>query len=544
MEMEKGFSKIAPDVRVYEKKQDKTAEIKVAAYCRVSTDLEEQEQSLETQIEAYSRIIQEHPGWALAGIYADKGISGTSVKNRKEFLRMIEDAKAGKIQYILAKAVSRFARNTVDTLTYVRELRSCGVNVYFEEENLDTGDVISEFVLSVLAASAQEEIISLSNNLKVGRRMRFAAGVVQWSNLYGYRLSKKGWVIEEGEAQIIRRIFDEYLSGKPYVDMCKELEKEGIPSPGGKKKWHVQTILDILHNEKYMGDVRMQKTYVSDPIQHIQLANKDATVRQYYKEDHHVPIIDRITFTVVQMSMAMKPACWGTSQYPFYSFLKCPVCGAKMVKFQRIGDHHLHGWTCGGQHSEKGNLRKDRTKCPPFFFPSETIEDAYREASGLPEDTPVELKELVERVMEITFPDWTHMSVHWRDGKTTKVELKFKFPTYHPLPTISKETVEKQYGEHKRKRYIHYVNGQPFVHANSGRMVDSVRKNQEEVLNLMILDPEPYEQPIPHVYGSKSPRRETEAQGETQKKEKWKQKTKGRSRNNSSRRAAERRAAG
>ena len=136
------------------------------------------------------------------------------------------------------------------------------------------------------------------------------------------------------------------------------------------------------------------------------------------------------------------------------------------------------------------------------------------------------------------------MSVHWRDGKTTKVELKFKFPTYHPLPTVSKETVEKQYGEHQRKRDIHYVNGQPFVHANSGRMVDSVRKNQEEVLNLMILDPEPYEQPIPHVYGSKSPRRETEAQGETQKKEKWKQKPKGRSRNNSSRRAAERRAAG
>ena len=134
----------------------------------------------------------------------------------------------------------------------------------------------------------------------------------------------------------------------------------------------------------------------------------------------------------------------------------------------------------------------------------------------------------------------------WRSliSSQTSGEGKFKFPTYHPLPTISKETVEKQYGEHKRKRDIHYVNGQPFVHANSGRMVDSVRKNQKEVLNLMILDPEPYEQPIPHVYGSKSPRRETEAQGETQKKEKWKQKTKGRSRNNSSRRAAKRRAAG
>ena len=156
---------LAPDVRVIEKKQETSREIKVAAYCRVSTDLEIQQQSLDVQIAAYNRVIREHPGWVLAGIYADKGISGTSVKHREEFLRMIEDAKAGKIQYILAKSISRFSRNTVDALAYVRELKSYGVSVFFEKEKLDTGNAISEFVLSIFAASAQEEIISLSNNM-------------------------------------------------------------------------------------------------------------------------------------------------------------------------------------------------------------------------------------------------------------------------------------------------------------------------------------------------------------------------------------------
>ena len=134
---------LAPDVRVIEKKQEESREIKVAAYCRVSTDLEIQQQSLDVQIAAYNRVIREHPGWVLAGIYADKGISGTSVKHREEFLRMIEDAKAGKIQYILAKSISRFSRNTVDALAYVRELKSYGVSVFFEKEKLDTGNAIS-----------------------------------------------------------------------------------------------------------------------------------------------------------------------------------------------------------------------------------------------------------------------------------------------------------------------------------------------------------------------------------------------------------------
>ena len=190
-------SKLAKDVRILERMDLAPEDIMVAAYCRVSTDMEVQQQSLDTQMAAYSKIIREHPGWKLAGIYADKGISGTTVRHREQFLRMIEDAKAGKIQYIIAKSISRFSRNTVDALAYVRELKRYGVSVFFEKERLDTGKAVSEFLLSIFAASAQEEIISLSNNMKVGRRMRYEAGVIQWSRLFGYRCSEDGtWMIE------------------------------------------------------------------------------------------------------------------------------------------------------------------------------------------------------------------------------------------------------------------------------------------------------------------------------------------------------------
>ena len=235
--------------------------IVVAAYCRVSTDIEAQESSLKTQIESYRRIISEHPGWILGGIYADKGISGTTVRRRTEFLRMIADAKAGKIQYIIAKSISRFSRNTLDTLEYVRQLKAVGVSVYFEKERIDTGSSSSELILTILAAAAQEEILSLSNNVKLGRRMRNAAGIVQWNDIYGYRhealprsvtrgstaallsgnlpqkLCEAKWIVEEYEAGIVRRVFDQFCAGVPLSRICKDLNAEGVASPKGKAEW-------------------------------------------------------------------------------------------------------------------------------------------------------------------------------------------------------------------------------------------------------------------------------------------------------------------
>ena len=190
--LSKALSPASSCVHVIESANTPDKTVLVGAYCRVSTNHDVQKASLETQMMAYEKIINDHPGWVLAGIYADKGLSGTSVNRRTEFQRMISDAKDGKLNYILVKSISRFSRNTVDLLKYVRELNEIGVHVYFEKEHLDTGHS-SEFLLTLFGAHAQEEIISLSENMKVGRRMRFAKGEKQWTNLYGYA---KGWKIE------------------------------------------------------------------------------------------------------------------------------------------------------------------------------------------------------------------------------------------------------------------------------------------------------------------------------------------------------------
>ena len=208
--LNQSLSPASSGVQVIENTGTPNKTILVGAYCRVSTDLEMQKTSLETQMIAYEKIINDHPGWVLAGIYADKGLSGTSVNHRTEFQRMIADAKEGKLNYILVKSISRFSRNTVDLLQYVRDLKKIGVYVYFEKERIDTGKTDSEFMVSIFGAAAQEEIISLSNNMKVGRRMRFAQGKQQWTHIYGYR---RGWEIVPAEAEVIRKIYDMYLSG-------------------------------------------------------------------------------------------------------------------------------------------------------------------------------------------------------------------------------------------------------------------------------------------------------------------------------------------
>lgn len=194
--------------------------VRVAVYARVSTDQEIQLHSLEEQMKAFRAKIAQHPGWMLVDVYADEGISGTSVKKRKEFLRMMEDCEAGKVDYIMAKSISRFARNTVECLSYVRHLQSIGVQLYFEKEGLDTATSVSELILTVMAAFAQEESRSISENLKWGIRKRFESGESRWTKTYGYRKTKDGEiVIEPDEAAIVRMIFKMYQYGIPMTDI-------------------------------------------------------------------------------------------------------------------------------------------------------------------------------------------------------------------------------------------------------------------------------------------------------------------------------------
>ncbi len=537
MFMNRGSAALADGVRIISGVVEQPREVKVAAYCRVSTDMEIQQRSLDIQIEAFNKIIREHPGWELAGIYVDKGISGTQVLHREEFKRMIEDAKAGKIQYILAKSISRFARNTVDVLTYVRELKECGVSVFFEKEKLDTGSAKSELVLSIYAANAQEEIVSLSNNMKVGRRMRAAAGIPQWTPLYGYCRNEDGeWVIEESEAETVRRVFREYVEGSSLPEIVKHLERDGVSMARKGTEWTPTALSQMMHNERYMGDIRMQKYFVSDPITHTLVNNRDARLKQYYKENNHPAIVSREEFQLAQRIMAMKDQTRGTIQYPFYGILKCPLCGANMVRFNMTRSNHAFGWTCGGQKSPDGDLRKNRTACPPFYFVETYIVNGFWESmrkldrgqlQEIASGRKSEKKEAAEEILrlmpggsqqyprleyimlcrlvkKISFPQWDIMRINWKCGLVSETKMEFGKASDLPLPTIEKKMMEHvtKLGSSVKETYV--INGEPLIKGCPNRQVAGILNSQEAVLNLVILEPKAYEADVPCVYGRSS----------------------------------------
>lgn len=279
--------------------------LKVAAYCRVSTDSDEQATSYEAQIEHYTLYIQNNPEWILAGIFADDGISGTNTKKRGEFNRMIEECKAGNIDMIITKSISRFARNTIDCLKYIRQLKALNIAVLFEKENINTMDSKGEVLLTIMASLAQQESESLSQNVKLGIQFRYQQGIVQVNHnrFLGYtKDANKRLVIVPEEAKIIKRIYREYLNGANYKEISSGLEADGILTAAGNPRWHSSTLNKILTNEKYMGDALLQKTYTVDCLTKKRVIN-DGTVPQYYVNNNHDAIIPRELFMRVQEEM-------------------------------------------------------------------------------------------------------------------------------------------------------------------------------------------------------------------------------------------------
>ena len=316
--------------------------VRIAIYARVSTNQDIQLHSLEEQKKAFKTKIGQNPSWRLVDIYADEGISGTSVKNRKEFLRMVQDSENGKIDYIMTKSISRFARNTVECLSYVRHLQSIGVQIYFEKEGIDTAAAISEMILTVMAAFAQEESRSISENLKWGLRKRFSEGIGRWTNTYGYRKLDNGEiVIEPKEAKIVWTAFKMYQHGITLPEIAKRLTICEIPSPRGKQAWSKTVLKYMLQNEKYMGDIRLQKWISIDHITHKSILNDAMNVPSYYVQDEHAPIVDRHTFQQVQRIMELKSPHGEYSRYPYFdtNFI-CPLCGKKMLpKMMQANTH-------------------------------------------------------------------------------------------------------------------------------------------------------------------------------------------------------------
>jgi len=282
--------------------------LRVAAYCRVSTLLEQQEGSYEAQVSYYTEKIQQNPNWKLAGIYADDGKSATNTKKRDDFNALIEDCMAGKIDLVLTKSVSRFARNTVDSLQAIRKLREKNIGIIFEKEGINTLEGSGELLITILSSQAQEESRNLSENTRWGFERKFEKGVVMVNHkkFLGYTKDEYGeLVIVPEQAQLVRRIYRLYLEGLSTQQIADTFMAEGIKTVTGNDKWHDTVIAKILQNEKYMGDVLQQKTYTIDFLTKKRVKN-DGIVPQYYIEDNHEAIVPKEIFFQVQEERARR----------------------------------------------------------------------------------------------------------------------------------------------------------------------------------------------------------------------------------------------
>ena len=300
--------RIIPAKSQMEISRSKYQQLRVAAYCRVSTEQEEQQNSYQVQIAYYTDLINRKKEWSLVGVFADEGISGTQTKKRTEFNRMIRMCKNKKIDLVITKSISRFARNTVDCLEYVRQLKNLGISVIFEKENINTLTMTSEFMIALYGSFAQAESESISKNVSWGKEKAYREGKVQfqYQNLLGYRKGTDGKpeIVPE-EAETVKLIYKLFLDGYSMTNIKKTLESKGILTAKGKKVWNESLISSILKNEKYVGDALLQKTYTLDCITHKVVKNRGERP-MYLVTDHHAPIVDRDTYNRVQQELARR----------------------------------------------------------------------------------------------------------------------------------------------------------------------------------------------------------------------------------------------
>ena len=273
--------------------------LRVCAYCRVSTDHEEQQSSYDAQVAYYTGYIQQNPEWRYAGVFADGGISGTSTKRREAFNRMIDACKAGKIDMIISKSISRFARNTVDCLTYIRQLKEWGIPVFFEKENINTMDSAGEFIITLLGSLAQEESRNISTNIKWSIEKQFEQGKMRVPFLYGYTKVNGNLVINPDTSKYVIRIFAMYMQGMSTTGIARRLNDSGVPTPRNGKRWDKSFVTNVLTNEKYTGDAILQKYYNPDFLTGKAKIN-NGEVKKYYVEGSHPAIVSKDVYYAVQ----------------------------------------------------------------------------------------------------------------------------------------------------------------------------------------------------------------------------------------------------
>lgn len=331
--------------------------------------------SYEAQLDYYTTMIRSHADWEFVGMYSDEGITGTSTKKREGFQKMIADALEGKIELIITKSVSRFARNTVDSLSTIRKLKENGTEVYFEKENIWTFDSKGELLITIMSSLAQEESRSISENVTWGHRKRMADGkvAVAYSRFLGYDQGEDGnLVINSEEAQVVKLIYGDFLSGLSYYAIATKLTSLGIPTPGGKVMWHQGTVKNILMNEKYKGDALLQKYYIPDFLTKKQVANH-GEVPQYYVENNHEAIIEPEIFDRVQDMIKERSRRQGYSGVTIFSSkIKCGCCGGwygskvwhSTDKYRRVI------WQCNAKF-------KDKSRCGTPHLTEDEIKEAF-----------------------------------------------------------------------------------------------------------------------------------------------------------------------
>lgn len=338
-----------PEVRIIPPVSQHAERLRVAAYARVSSDSADQLNSFASQIAYYTDVIQSEENWEFAGLYADEAVSGTTTSSRNDFQRLLEDCRSGKIDRILVKSISRFARNTLDCIQTVRELKSLGITVLFEKEGIDTGHLGSEMMLSILGAAAQEESLSISRNLKWSYRRRMRSGdFITCSAPLGYYLKDRTLIPDPQETPVVQYIFDSYLSGKSITEITTELNAAD-PSV----HWHYIHVRYILSNEKYIGNSLVQKKYTSDTLPFYRKKNC-GEISQFYIQNTHQGIISQEQFNQVQKILSKREEQHFThpeqEPSPYRQLLICSECGATL---RRRVNREKVSWVCGRHLREK-----------------------------------------------------------------------------------------------------------------------------------------------------------------------------------------------
>ena len=337
---------------------------RVAAYARVSSD-NDQEGSFQNQVEYYSNLINNNPGWEMVDIFADDGISGTGTKKRGGFNEMIKACEDGKVDLVITKSISRFARNTADSLLYCRKLKALGIPIIFEKENINSMDASGELMYTILASLAQEEARNISENTAWGIRSKFQQGIphLNTTSILGFDKAEDGsLVINEEQAVVVRRVYRGFLEGWTVSEISRHLNVEGVPGVHGEAKWHPSTIESMLRNEKHVGDMLMQKTYTSDFLTKAQAENH-GELEQYFIRDNHPAIIPREKWDAVQVELKRREefrkkhsirSTGSSTDDPFYSRIFCGNCGGKFIRKYWKGCNGAL-WKCENAEKKKGH---------------------------------------------------------------------------------------------------------------------------------------------------------------------------------------------